>query len=198
MYHERKVKEMATDWRNLEGLEPKTYICGFCGLNIGSVSGFKTSSNPRRVYICPYCDKPTYFGDDEQVPGAPFGNEVQNLPMETQKLYREIRNCSSVSAYTAAVLLCRKLLMNIAVEQSAPPNKTFQFYVSYLSDKGFIPPNAKGWVDHIRSKGNEATHEIVLMTQPEAEELIVFAEMLLKIIYEFPQRVPPSVPATTT
>ena len=114
--------------------------------------------------------------------------------MEVQQLYREIRNCSTVSAYTAAVLLCRKLLMNIAVELGATPNKTFQFYVKYLADNGYIPPNAKGWVDHIRNKGNEATHEIILMSQPEAEELISFAEMLLRIIYEFPQRVPPSTP----
>jgi hypothetical protein len=47
-------------------------------------------------------------------------------------------------------------------------------------------------VDHIRKKGNEATHEIALMGQADAEELIGFTEMLLKFIYEFPARVPPS------
>ena len=52
------------------------------------------------------------------------------------------------------------------------------------------PPNGKGWVDHIRKKGNEAAHEIVLMTKADADELIVFSEMLLKFVYEFPNRVP--------
>ena len=50
-------------------------------------------------------------------------------------------------------------------------------------------------VDHIRKKGNEANHEIVLMEKEDAEDLLVFSEMLLKFIYEFPKRVPPSVTA---
>ena len=45
-------------------------------------------------------------------------------------------------------------------------------------------------MDHIRKKGNEATHEIALMTAQDATELISFAEMLLKFVYEFPARVP--------
>jgi hypothetical protein len=45
-------------------------------------------------------------------------------------------------------------------------------------------------VDHIRRKGNEATHEIALMSQQDAEELVGFSEMLLKFVYEFPNRVP--------
>lgn len=45
-------------------------------------------------------------------------------------------------------------------------------------------------MDHIRRRGNEATHEIKLMTAAEAQELIVFTEMLLKFIFEFPAMVP--------
>ena len=105
-------------------------------------------------------------------------------------LYDEARNCTSASCYTAAVLICRKLLMNIAVSQGAKPGETFISYVNYLAEDGYVPPNGKGWVDHIRKKGNEATHEIALMSQADAQELISFSEMLLKFIYEFPSRVP--------
>lgn len=80
--------------------------------------------------------------------------------------------------------------MNVAVDLNAPPNQTFVEYVKYLSNNHYIPPNAQGWVDHIRNKGNEANHEIYLMSQTDAEELISLAEMLLKIVYEFPARVP--------
>jgi hypothetical protein len=80
--------------------------------------------------------------------------------------------------------------MNIAVSQGAKPGGSFISYVEYLASNGYVPPNGKGWVDHIRKKGNEATHEIVLMTQDDAQELISFSEMLLKFIYEFPNRVP--------
>ena len=57
-------------------------------------------------------------------------------------------------------------------------------------DNGYVPPNGKMWVDHIRKKANEATHEIPHMERGDAIDLITFSEMLLKFIYEFPNRVP--------
>jgi hypothetical protein len=41
-------------------------------------------------------------------------------------------------------------------------------------------------VDQIRDSGNEANHEVVMMKREDAEHLISFCEMLLKIFYEFP------------
>ena len=112
------------------------------------------------------------------------------MPPDVEKLYRESRNCVAIGSYTSAVLSCRKLLMHIAVAQKAAAGKNFIEYVEYLADQGYVPPNGLGWVDHIRTKGNEANHEIQLMAKSDAEELISFAEMLLKFIYEFPMRVP--------
>lgn len=80
--------------------------------------------------------------------------------------------------------------MHIGVEQKADPGKSFVYYVDYLANQGYIPPNGRGWVDHIRVKGNEANHDIVIMSKSDAEELILFTEMLLKLIYEFPNRIP--------
>jgi hypothetical protein len=80
--------------------------------------------------------------------------------------------------------------MHIAVEQGAKVGESFLTYVEFLASSGYVPPNGKGWVDHIRQKGNEANHEIKLMTVEDATELISFSEMLLKFIYEFPNRVP--------
>ena len=83
--------------------------------------------------------------------------------------------------------------MNIAVQKKAPENQKFIEYVDYLADKGYIPPDGKSWVDHIRQKGNEATHEIKLMGKKDAEDLVVFSEMLLKFVYEFPSLMPKPV-----
>ena len=77
-------------------------------------------------------------------------------------------------------------LMNIAVSKGAKEGLSFQEYVNYLDSKRYTPPDSKEWVDHIRKKGNEATHEIALKTKNDAIELINFVEMLLKFIYEFP------------
>ena len=80
--------------------------------------------------------------------------------------------------------------MNIAVSQGADEGQKFIQYVEFLAENGFVPPNGRGWVDHIRQKGNEATHEIVQMSKDDATELISFTEMLLKFIYEFPAKIP--------
>ena len=79
--------------------------------------------------------------------------------------------------------------MHIAVSKGAKPNLKFIDYVEHLSKNNYIPPDAKEWVDHIRNKGNEANHEIVIMKEEDAKDLISFIEMLLKIIYEFPANI---------
>src|SRR5207249_1152524 len=179
-------------WHNTTHLQPRTFTCGHCGKLVASAQGFASSTTPQTwIYICPNCQKPTYFPDsDSQIPGVAPGVEVQHLPSDVEKLYREARNCVAIGSYTSAVLSSRKLLMHIAVAQKAAVGKNFVEYVEYLADQGYVPPNGRGWVDHIRTRGNEANHEIQLMAKSDAEELISFAEMLLKFIYEFPQRVP--------
>jgi len=184
-------------WQSVGGLDPKEYVCAFCGLNVGAHIGIlgqeRLERRPDIVYICPKCSRPTYFASyGRQVPAPAPGNEVGHLPKEVQQLYQEARAAAGAGAPTASVLACRKLLMNIAVEHGAKAGETFAHYVTFLGDKGFVPPNGKGWVDHIRKKGNEATHEIAVMSHGDAEELISFAEMLLKFIFEFPAKLPPS------
>ncbi len=171
------------NWTNLNSLQPRSFTCGFCGKLVASAQGFFTNTTPQSyIYICPNCYKPTYFPDAQpQVPGVAPGAEVAHLPQDVESLYREARNAVAIGSYTAAVLSCRKLLMHIAVAQKAPPGKSFIEYVEHLADGGFVPPNGRGWVDHIRTKGNEANHEIRLMSKDDAEELISFAEMLLEV-----------------
>lgn len=178
-------------WQSLASLEPRNFICGYCGHRVANRHGYYHKQHqPFRIYICPGCDRPTFFEGDVPTPGVAPGNDVGNLPKSLAELYGEARRCCSVSAFTSSVLSCRKLLMNIAVEQGADEGKKFVEYVDYLQEKGFIPPHGKGWVDHIRKRGNDATHEIALMSKEDAEELLIFTEMLLKFIYEFPARVP--------
>ena len=88
--------------------------------------------------------------------------------------------------------------MHIGVEKGADENKGFKYYVNYLADKHYVPPNGKDWVQHIVDKGNEANHEIVLMQKEDAETLITFLEMLLRLVYEFPEKAPKKGRKTAT
>ncbi|CAI8804524.1 DUF4145 domain-containing protein [Pseudomonas sp. IT-P74] len=181
-------------WYDPQRLNSKSYTCGYCSNTVASALGYSSASN-QHLYVCPHCHNPSYWGNGiYQVPGIAPGRSVAHLPADISGLYDEARKCAGAGSYTGSVLLCRKLLMNIGVQEGADEGKSFIFYIDFLADKGFIPPNGRAWVDHIRKKGNEATHEIALMTGTDATELITFTEMLLKFIYEFPNAIatPPS------
>lgn len=206
------------NWVVIQQMVPKKWTCGHCGLNVGGNRGYYRNDgghmNDRqrqniqqnkpggilpqelvteglpRIFICPNCDRPTYFEKDKQLPGVAYGSTINHLPPDVESLYTESRNCMAVSAFTASVLATRKLLMNVAVHLGADTNKTFQIYVNYLADNGYVPPNSRGWVDHIRTKGNEATHEIPAIREDDAKDLLTFMEMILKMVFEYPQRIP--------
>jgi hypothetical protein len=190
---------MTRYWKSAVQLDPFEFVCGHCDKFVGSAQGYYETDGANRtgplIYICPNCRQPTYVTGQRRVPGPAFGNNVEHLPSGVAELYDEARRCMSISAYTSAILDCRKLLAHVAVDQDAPPGESFLKYVEYLADNGFVPPNGRAWVDVIRKKGNEANHEIVLMGRADAEQLLSFAEMLLKFVYEFPAKVPPAPPA---
>ncbi len=178
-------------WQNREIINPLKFKCGWCGSVVEWVHGYYTGTGTAdpKIYVCPNCDNPSFFKQGAQIPGVSAGKNVGHLPQDVDALYKEARACCSASCYTASVLLSRKLLMNIGVAQGADPGKPFVSYIEHLASNGYVPPNGRGWVDHIRKKGNEATHEIAMMSREDAEELITLSEMLLKFIYEFPNRV---------
>ncbi len=182
------------EWESLVKLPPRQFKCGHCGKDVASKEGiwwnkaYRTPDQDPTIYICGGCGRPTYFDGEAQIPAPLLGNNVESLPSSVASMYKEARECTKVGAYTACVLVCRKLLMHIAVQQGAEEGRNFFQYVEYLAQNGYVPPNGRIWVDHIRQRGNEANHEIVIMSQDNALELLSFLEMLLKFIYEFPAR----------
>jgi hypothetical protein len=188
-------------WTNAQGLQSKVYDCGYCGNRVGSAVGYIRNSTPQNpalayIYVCPQCVGPTYFNAGKQIPGVRVGATIGALPPDILAAYNEARDCVSVSAYTAAALMLRKILMHIAADRGAADNLSFKGYVDHLVGLHYVPPNGQPWVDHIRDKGNELNHELNFATANDANDLIGFVEMLLKFIYEFPSRVG-AVPART-
>lgn len=188
--------ESTRNWNAESQFATKSYQCGHkdCYKDVGSEKGW-VHTNPQGsidafITICPNCKRPSYFetNTDIQIPGVSMGNKVNSLPENINLLWEEMGNCCSNNSYTAAVLIGRKLLMHIAVEQGATEGKSFVEYVNYLVDNHYAPPNSKEWVDSIRTHGNEANHEVVIKTKDDALEIINFIEMLLKFIYEFPAK----------
>ena len=177
-----------------------SYTCGYCDKEVGPREGFygeavtgvkgeRVSSRQQpMIYICPVCGQPTYVNHNGvATPGVSFGRAVEHVPNDLTVLYDEARQCMAINAYTAAVLLARKALMHIAVEQKAEENLKFIKYVKYFQDNNLVPKGTNDWIEQIRSKANEANHEIVIMDESDAKTVLKFLEMLLALIYEYPE-----------
>lgn len=180
-----------SNWYNTEELECVKYTCAHCGAvvspNKGYITNWNIDINDELICICPNCDKPTYKLHSRTYPSPKRGMDVKGVDdLALEVLYDEARNTFQVNAYTSCVLCCRKALMHIAVHCGASENLKFIQYIDYLEENGHIPPNGRAWVDKIRKLGNEATHEIIICSEKEAEIAIMFLGMLLKFIYEIP------------
>ena len=181
-------------WLKFNDLKENDFNCGYCGRHTSSKLGLPmllptvTSNQAKNfgVYICTYCNLPTFIAEDIQMPGVKYGSTVKNLSEILSKVYDEARDSFSVGAYTGVILLCRKLLMHIAVDLGAEANQSFIRYVNYLEEEGFITARSRGWVDFIRQTGNASTHEIEISSKEEAEKMIKFCEMILKTNFEYP------------
>ncbi len=183
-------------WNSPQSLEHKPFTCGYCGVHIGHREGYyfhhrNKGDNFSTVRICSSCHRPTYFEGANQIPGPLVGRKVEHLPTDIGALYEEARQDFSNSSFTSASLILRKILMHLAVYKGAAEGLSFQQYVDYLTTAGFVPPDGKAWVDRIRSKGNEANHQIVIVGYRDADDVLTFTEMLLRFIYEMPGRLRP-------
>ncbi len=193
-------------WAGISKVSGIRFRCGYCGTDTAPPEGWVASGQGGKrgfVLACTACNHPTFIDIEGVIqnttPAVKMGADVSGLPDDVAGLYDEARKCTAASSYTSAVLTCRKVLMHIAVEKGAPAGKSFVEYVDYLATNNYIPPDGKDWVDYIRTKSNEANHEITLMDSKDADDLITFTEMLLRLVYEFKQRLPnqgtpPAVP----
>jgi hypothetical protein len=187
-------------WVDAKPYPNKDYTCGFCSREVSSNKGYwltavkgKARDLGAGIRICSSCGGPTFFtNDSKQIPAASLGRAVDNVPADLNALYEEARRCTTMACYTAAVLLCRKMLMGIAVDKKAKEGKKFEFYVDYLGKKGHVPSEGRPWIDHIRKQGNKATHRTDASSEKDATDLLTFTEMLLRTIYEFPEKMKPA------
>ncbi len=138
-----------------------------------------------RFMLCTHCEKGSvWIKPNIIIPGVTPGDKLEGLPNEVNEAYEEARNCFSINSYTACELICRKILMHIAVDKGAEEGKSFQDYIDFLEEKEYITPSIKSWTDIIRQHGNDSTHKIEGANKERAKNTFMFTMQLLRIIYE--------------
>ncbi|MFY9966044.1 MAG: DUF4145 domain-containing protein [Nitrososphaeraceae archaeon] len=173
-----------------EGYTPDSwhaYKCGDCGHDVSGavISSFEKKDGPIKWLLCTKCVDGSVLTRDGTIhPPTSFGPTVEGLPKQVIDAYEEGRKCHAVGAYTACELICRKILMHVAVDKGAQEGKGFAEYIDYLESNQYVTPSMKSWVNLIRVHGNVATHKLDSPDQSRAESTLMFTAELLRLIYE--------------
>ena len=158
--------------------------CGHCDRNVAGIVVASYSKQSIKWVGCPACLKGSVVNNGVITPMPFLGDDVQGLEDPIKSAYLEARKSLSSKSNTACVLMCRKILMNVAVDKGDLQGKQFVDYVNYLVEQGHITPTMHVWVDKIRDLGNDATHEIPSPDDETANAALTFTTLLLKNVYE--------------
>lgn len=167
-------------------------VCGHCGKSVQAavlVQVHEAGFVPVAWLRCPACHKGSVVVNGRQYPGAVPGEDLEGLPPEVEAAYIEAREAMGVHAFTAGELMCRKILMHVAVDKGATEGDTFAAYIDFLEGAGYITPPMKPWAEVIRKHGNSATHKIPPADDARGLGTLAFTTQLLRMIYEMDHKV---------
>lgn len=139
---------------------------------------------------CPACGRGAVREGDTVSPSPKPLSDVRGLADNEKAIWAEVRDCLSVGASTATVMLCRKLLYNLAVakgmDETDAKGRAHNFYesVEHLKSAGYVTPPMQAWVGRIKDVGNEANHKVVRVDAQEAMKVAVFTEQLLILAFQ--------------
>jgi len=167
------------------------YICGHCGhKTAGRVVSGKTvnkgGSGPliTRFMLCTGCGNGSVENNNNITPGIRLGSNLEGLPQSVEVAYNEARDLMAICAYTSCELICRKILLHIAVDKGSKEDISFEQCMEHLEKEGYITVTIKPWADLIRKHGNKSTHRLEAPDENRAKATFTFTEQLLKIVYE--------------
>lgn len=175
------------------------FTCPSCSKSISGSVIAQTRADLEDTQVlwvrCPSCHHGAVVNSGVLAPFAPAGELVEGLPADVAAAYDEARKCAGVHAFTSCELMCRKILMHVAVDKGDKDGESFAHYITYLEESGYTTPTMKPWVDLIRRHGNLSTHEIPPADQGRAMGTLAFTAQLLKLVYEMDFKVQQFMPS---
>lgn len=172
-------------------------VCPHCGVNAQMfvIAWVKQQSphHPTGWARCVNCFRGVVLNQGLGMAPASLPLDVpQGLEDDAAATWEEARTCLGAGAYTASVMMCRKLLMHMAVEEGLPkkdgrghaPN--FFECLDHLEAEAVISKRNKSWADRIRTIGNEANHDLASIDKEQATTVATFTRQLLHEVYELP------------
>lgn len=166
-----------------------TFSCGYCKHVVYAkvVFGDLRGGGPVALQ-CPACQEVSVRSTTAEIHPPQFvGSTVKHLPDDVDLAWTEALISFKNYACTPAEMMCRKILMHIAVDVGvSKPGQTFVGYVEDLDKAGYFAPGLKAKVTAIKDRGNAANHELPASEQAEARVTMNVTEHLLRTVYELP------------
>lgn len=125
--------------------------------------------------------------DEEPVTVWPQTHQIVSplIPEPLRRQQTETQKCFSIKAYTATVVMVRRTLEGICLDQGAQ-GKTLMQMLENLAQSGKIEGRFQEWSQALRTLGNEGAHfSTRSITAEDAADAIVFTEALMDYIYVY-------------
>ena len=184
---EAEILESST----LVGVTTKNTTCAHCDapVNAKVVHGPGVSGgHPQHTWwmVCPVCSNGILETREGSIWPPPLaGRPINGLPDDIAAAWLECRQTFGAGAYTATELMCRKILMHVAVDVlGMEAGEGFLTYVESMEAKGHIAAGLKPAIDKIRQRGNFATHQLPPSSAEDAERTMRITHYLLSGQYE--------------
>lgn len=179
-----------TYFPTMEPTETVPFDCGHCGRGVEGIVVYTSAkySAPGAV-VCPGCREVTAISGHHQFfPPRKVASSVKHLPPDIALAWQEARMAHAATAYTPAEMMCRKILMHIAVDlKLGKPGEPFDSYIEALNAAGYFPPNIREKVDAMKTRGNRANHKIPASVAHQSKAALSLTEYMLRTVYEVPK-----------
>jgi len=189
-----------------------TAACGNCGADqmivVGATNGATINDGYLRPDVqwlrCVRCSHGVVVNGGQISPAVMPLDIPGGLAADDLASWVEVRSCLSVGAFTAAVMMCRKLLFHMAVTHGLPQKNTrdkapsFAEALDHLQSEEVITKMMRPWADKVKDVGNSANHELPAIVKEQAMDVAQFTRELLYLAYTLPSMVPDASPEQAT
>lgn len=141
---------------------------------------------------CPQCAQPALLrivedGNPSRI-WPPLDRLDWEVPAPIRGAYDEAARCFDAGAFTAAAVMCRKVLEGVCDEQGARGN-SLAARLDDLKAKGVIDSRLAEWANQLRLGGNEAAHDpSITVDRADARDLKDFTKAIVEYMFTIQRR----------
>ena len=122
-------------------------------------------------------------------PPRPTVHAPEHISPEVKRAFLQGEHNRQQRHYDAAGAMFRKAL-DVATKQKMPESKEMLAKrLRAMKEAGMLTADIADWAEHIKTLGNEATHDADEPTQQDIDDLANLTRMTLIYLFEMPERI---------